>query len=179
MFFFWFDRNFSLEEEDKRCSYQVILRIRYQLDLPLMMSNFCTVTPFPCYVFGRSHQTLCRELCSTSSRGQCPYKFFFKSLMYRYLSLLSTHLFAQSFILMWTCISLLCLNSAWQLKKIEIHFLTILTARSLRSVGLFPNETSLLGFQMAAFSLHAHGERSEGERFLLSPALKRALVLLE
>ena len=105
--------------------------------------------------------------------------FFFKFLMYRYLSLLSTHLFAQSFILVWTCISLLCLNSAWQLKKIEIHFLTILTARSLRSVGLFPNETSLLGFQMAAFSLHAHGERSEGERFLLSPALKRALVLLE
>ena len=52
-------------------------------------------------------------------------------------------------------------------------------AGSLRSVGLIPNETSLLGLQMAAFSLHAHGARSEGERFLVSPPLKRALVLLE
>ena len=52
-------------------------------------------------------------------------------------------------------------------------------AGSLRSVGLVPNETSLLGLQMAAFSLHAHGAGSEGERFLVSPPLKRALVLLE
>lgn len=53
MFFFWFDWDFSLEEEDKCPSYQIILRIRYQLDLPLMMSVFCTATPFPYYIFGR------------------------------------------------------------------------------------------------------------------------------
>ena len=71
------------------------------------------------------------------------------------------------------------LYSDCQLKKVEIHFLTILIAGSLRSVGLVPSETSLLGLQMATFSLHAHGAGSEGERFLVSPPLKRAPVLLE